>query len=235
MADARLGVTRPRANTTTEIQFEAGYPELRESVWYTAVKRTLDLLLASVLLVLSVPIMLVLALIIRLDSRGPALYRQERVGKDGRIFRFFKFRTMHRDARIRFADLYRYDYSADEVRQMYFKLADDPRVTRFGKRLRRTSLDELPNLINVLLGQMSLVGPRPEIPEMVRHYGPDQMVKFSVKPGLTGLAQIRGRNKLRFQETIAHDIEYVRRRTLRHDLGILGRTPLVVIRMIGAL
>ncbi len=218
-----------------EVRCSEAAPQAEEPRWFAAWKRLVDVVLASLGLMIALPIMVVLAMIIRLDSSGPALYRQERVGRDGRIFRFFKFRTMHVDARTRFADLYRYDYSPDEVRGMYFKLAGDPRVTRFGRRLRRTSLDELPNLINVLLGHMSMVGPRPEIPEMVRHYEPHQLAKFSAKPGLTGLAQVRGRNTISFQETISHDLEYVARRSPWLDTVILVRTPLVVIRMAGAL
>lgn len=229
------GVTVVRTQQKPEIRGIEATFQPDESRWFAAGKRIVDVVLASVGLMITLPIMALLAVIIRLDSSGPALYRQERVGRDGRIFRFFKFRTMHVDARTRFADLYRYDYSPDEVHKMYFKLAGDPRVTRFGRRLRRTSLDELPNLINVLLGHMSMVGPRPEIPEMVRHYEPHQMAKFSTKPGLTGLAQVRGRNKISFQETITHDLEYVARRSPWLDTVILLRTPLVVVRMVGAL
>lgn len=202
---------------------------------YDAAKRTIDVVVASVALLVGLPLMLLLAVVIRLDSPGPALFRQPRVGRGGRTFSFWKFRTMQTDARDHYADLYRYDYSVDDLRSMFFKYADDPRLTRFGRRLRRTSLDELPNLVHVLTGRMTLVGPRPEIPEMVAHYGPDQLAKFSVKPGLTGLAQVSGRNILRFQETIGHDLEYVRRRSLWLDLRILLRTPVVVVRMIGAL
>ena len=116
-----------------------------------------------------------------------------------------------RTAAQRFPHLYAYDYSDDELPTLYFKLADDPRLTRFGRHLRRTSLDELPNFINMLKGEMTLVGPRPEIPQMVRYYQPDQLAKFSVHPGLTGLAQMSGRNILRFEQTIALDLEYVGR------------------------
>ncbi|MGH2704372.1 MAG: sugar transferase [Actinomycetota bacterium] len=202
---------------------------------YRIAKRSLDLLGGLILLVLTLPIQLVIGLAIALDSRGSVLFRQVRLGEGGKPFRFFKFRTMYADARERFPELYAYRYSDEEIRQMYFKLPGDPRLTRVGRHLRRTSLDELPNLVNVILGQMSLVGPRPEIPEMYGYYRAEQLPKFSVKPGLTGMAQVGGRNILRFQETIERDLEYVRRRSFLVDLWILVRTPLVVFQMLGAL
>jgi lipopolysaccharide/colanic/teichoic acid biosynthesis glycosyltransferase len=202
---------------------------------YDTTKRGIDLLLAPLLLVVALPLIVVLALIVKLDSPGPALFRQTRVGKNGRLFTFYKFRTMYVDARERFPELYAYRYSEAERETMFFKLASDPRCTRVGRLLRRTSLDELPNVINVIRGDMACVGPRPEIPEMLAHYKPEQLVKFTVKPGLTGLAQISGRNLLTFQETIRHDLEYVRNRSLRFDLYVLARTPVVVVQMIGAL
>jgi len=141
---------------------------------------------------------------------------------------------MYVDARERYPDLYAYDYSPEDVEKMFFKLPHDPRLTRLGKRLRRTSLDELPNLFCVLLGRMTLVGPRPEIPEMVAYYRDDQLMKFSVKPGLTGLAQVSGRNILKFQETIAADLAYVEQRGFSRDMWILVRTVKAVLLMMGA-
>ena len=191
--------------------------------------------LAPVLLVLALPFIALLAVIVKLDSRGPVIFRQTRVGTNGRLFTFYKFRTMHVDARERFPELYAYDYSPEEAETMFFKLATDPRCTRVGRLLRRTSLDELPNVWNVIMGDMSLVGPRPEIPEMLPHYRRDQLAKFTVKPGLTGQAQISGRNLLTFQETIRHDLDYLEKRSVRFDLQVLARTPVVVVQMIGAL
>ncbi len=197
--------------------------------------RALDIAVSLAVLIVTSPLMLVLAILIVLDSGGPALFRQIRVGRNGELFEFYKFRTMYADAAQRFPHLYAYDYSDDELPTLYFKLADDPRLTRFGRHLRRTSLDELPNFINVLKGDMTLVGPRPEIPQMVRYYQPDQLAKFSVHPGLTGLAQMSGRNILRFEQTIALDLEYVETRSLRMDLSLLRRTPATAFQMIGAL
>jgi lipopolysaccharide/colanic/teichoic acid biosynthesis glycosyltransferase len=207
-----------------------------ESAAYAFAKRAVDLVIGTTLLVLTLPLMAIIALVIALDSPGAPVFKQQRVGKGGKPFTFYKFRTMKVAARSEHPTLYAYEYSQDELDSMFFKLADDPRLTRFGRRLRRTSLDELPNLLCVVRGSMSLVGPRPEIPEMVRHYRPEQMPKFEVKPGLTGLAQVSGRNILTFQQTVRFDLEYVVRRTLLFDLWILlVRTPLVVVSMFGAL
>lgn len=150
---------------------------------------------------------------------------RRRVEGFGRPFVFYKFATMYRDARTRFPDLYAYSYTAQQLTTLRFKVPHDPRVPPWAAWLRRTSLDELPNFLNVLLGDMNLVGPRPDIPEMVRYYTPEQhREKLSVRPGMTGLAQIRGRGDLSFQDTLACDLEYVRNRCLRLDLEILWRT-----------
>jgi lipopolysaccharide/colanic/teichoic acid biosynthesis glycosyltransferase len=203
-------------------------------VAYRISKRCVDIVLALILIVVTAPVVAVLALLIRLDSRGPVIFQQDRVGENGRLFRFYKFRTMRVDAPERFPQLYAYDYDQSEIDTMFFKLPYDPRCTRFGKHLRRTSLDELPNLFNVLKGDMSFVGPRPEIPQMLPYYEPHQYCKFAVRPGMTGLAQVSGRNILRFVETNAKDLEYVQQRSLRFDLTILFKTVGVVALMIGA-
>jgi lipopolysaccharide/colanic/teichoic acid biosynthesis glycosyltransferase len=201
---------------------------------YYLVKRALDIAISALALLLALPVMLALAAIIRLNSPGPALFRQCRVGKDGRLFTFYKFRTMWVDARERFPELYAYRYSEHEIGTMYFKQPDDPRLTSFGRWLRTTSLDELPNFVNVLFGQMTLVGPRPEIPQMLPYYSEAQLMKFAVTPGLTGLAQISGRAVLRFQETIAADLEYCRRRSLRFDVWIFVMTIKSIVLRSGA-
>jgi lipopolysaccharide/colanic/teichoic acid biosynthesis glycosyltransferase len=205
----------------------------RPIVYYIS-KRAIDITVALVTLILALPIMLVLAVLIRLDSPGPVLFRQRRLGEHARPFLFFKFRTMWVDARDRFPELYTYQYSDVEIRSMYFKVLDDPRLTRLGARLRKTSLDELPNLINVLLGEMTLVGPRPELPEMLPYYTGPQLMKFSVKPGVTGLAQVSGRAVLRFQQTITSDLEYCTRRSLSFDLWLLCRTITTIVQRAGA-
>jgi lipopolysaccharide/colanic/teichoic acid biosynthesis glycosyltransferase len=205
-----------------------------KSLGYHAVKRAVDIVVGVFGLAVGLPIMFILAVIIRLDSPGPIVFRQYRLGEHGRPFRFYKFRTMWVDARERFPELYAYAYTDAEIREMYFKVLDDPRLTRFGAHLRKTSLDELPNLINVLLGDMTLVGPRPELPEMLPYYTPHQLMKFSVKPGATGLAQVTGRAVLRFQQTIASDLEYCAKRSLWFDFMILVRTTKTIIQRVGA-
>ena len=201
---------------------------------YHVAKRALDLVLGSVGFVLALPVMVVVAIAIRLDSPGPIVFRQYRVGKDGRLFPFYKFRTMWVDARERYPELYAYRYTDEQIQTMYFKLLDDPRLTRLGRHLRKTSLDELPNLINVIRGDMSLVGPRPELPEMLRYYTDEQMMKFSVKPGVTGLAQVTGRAVLTLQQTITADLEYCLRRSFWFDLAVLARTVKTVMLRVGA-
>jgi lipopolysaccharide/colanic/teichoic acid biosynthesis glycosyltransferase len=200
---------------------------------YAFVKRALDLVGAVVLLVLASPVILALVLLVRLDSPGPAIFRQERVTRGGRTFTFYKFRTMWVDARERFPDLYAYQFTG-ELADTYYKLEDDPRNTRVGRWLRRTTLDELPNLVNVLRGDMSLVGPRPELPELVAFYRPEELSCFFTKAGLTGLAQVAGRSLLTVRERLTLDLRYVAHQTVLLDLRILWRTVLVVLLRRGA-
>lgn len=197
-------------------------------------KRVIDVVGAFILLLVTCPIMLVLAALIRLDSDGPAMFRQSRVTRGGRTFRFYKFRTMYVDARERFPDLYNYDFSDGDFDSAYYKLADDPRNTRVGRWLRRTTLDELPNLFNVLKGDLSLVGPRPELPELVRYYQPEYLACLFTKAGLTGLAQVAGRSLLTVRERLTLDTRYVANQTLLLDLRILARTVLVILTGRGA-
>jgi len=175
-------------------------------------------------------VLLVCAIAIRLDSRGPVFFRQRRVGERGRPFTMVKFRTMRVDA----DQTAHRDYAASFIRgrasrqgadgEQVFKLVRDNRVTRVGRWLRRTSLDELPQLWNVLKGEMSLVGPRPPIPYEVEHYQPSHRQRLAVTPGMTGLWQVRGRSNTTFEEMVALDLEYIRRRSLLLDLRILLAT-----------
>lgn len=201
---------------------------------YAVAKRIVDLVGASLLLLLAGPVMLVLAVLIRLDSPGPAIFAQTRVTRGGRTFRFLKFRTMYTDARDRFPQLYDYRLSGDQFESAYYKLADDPRNTRVGRWLRRTTLDELPNLFNVLTGDLSLVGPRPDLPEFVRLYRPEEMCLLFTKAGLTGVAQVAGRSLLTVRERLTLDMRYVAHQTLLLDLRILWRTVVVVLSGRGA-
>ncbi|MEA2226656.1 MAG: hypothetical protein QOH46_4160 [Solirubrobacteraceae bacterium] len=194
-------------------------------------RRVLDVAMACVLLVLASPVMLVAALVIRLEGGGPVLYRQRRYGKDQRAFTMLKFRTMtdgassgpHRAYIARLAGEGR-PVPASGLR----KLTDDARVTRVGRRLRRASLDELPQLLNVLAGHMSIVGPRPAIDYELEFYAPQHYERFAVRPGITGLWQVSGRNRLGFLEMLDRDVEYVRRRSVALDLLILAKTPLAM-------
>jgi len=185
-------------------------------------------------LILAAPLMLAIAWVIRRGTSGPALFFQQRVGKDGRYFTFVKFRTMWVDARERFPELYRYKYTDEEIEQLKFKLVEDPRVTPEGRWLRKTSLDELPNLWNVVCRHMSLVGPRPEIPEMLIYYKGRMKRKFDVRPGITGYAQISGRGRLSFIETVEHDLRHLEERSFRRDLKILLTTVRMIITRDGA-
>jgi lipopolysaccharide/colanic/teichoic acid biosynthesis glycosyltransferase len=174
------------------------------------VSRALDIVLAAVLLVVAAPLLVFGALAIRLESRGPVFYRQHRVGRHGRPFELWKLRTMVPGAESMGAGVY--------------VLEGDPRITRVGRLLRRFSLDELPNLVNVLKGDMAMVGPRPTVQEQVDRYTERQLRRLDVKPGITGWAQINGRTSLPWPERIELDVWYVEHRSLRLDLRILART-----------
>lgn len=204
--------------------------DIRIRGWNLAVKRAVDILGAlAALAVLGLP-MLALALIIRRDSNGPALIRQTRVGKDGEKFTCFKFRSMYVDADARLAAL----ATACGMDDRLMKHKDDPRRTRVGRFIRRTSLDELPQLLNVLLGKMSLVGPRPQVPREVDHYEPWHRQRLAVMPGMTGIWQITGRSDLTFDEMVRLDIYYAEHWSVRLDLEILLRTLPAVLSQRGA-
>ncbi|HNP84800.1 MAG: sugar transferase [Chloroflexi bacterium SZAS-1] len=189
-------------------------------------KRLFDIVLSALLLLLLWPFLLIIALLIRRDSPGPALYRAERVGENGRIFQMYKFRTMVQDAETRWEEVaFR---RADG--KLNFKLPDDPRITRVGQWLRRTSLDELPQLLNVLKGDMSLVGPRPELPMVVREeYEPWQWSRFTVPQGMTGWWQVHRRGFEHQHLCTADDLYYIQNYSLMLDIRILMRTVLVVL------
>ena len=200
--------------------------------WF--VRRCAEIGLALGVLIIAAPAMLATAVIIRLGTPGPVLFRQQRIGLNGEVFWFWKFRTMYVDARTRFPEWYAYRYTPGELAELRFKVERDPRLTPQGRWLRATSLDELPNFINLLRGDIALVGPRPEIPEMRPYYQGDDLLKFSVRPGITGLAQVAGRGHLKFRETVDLDLKYVRTRSLRLDAWIVGRTAVHVVRGVGA-
>jgi lipopolysaccharide/colanic/teichoic acid biosynthesis glycosyltransferase len=196
--------------------------------------RAVEIAIASNALILTFPIMLVLAVLIRRDTPGPVLFFQSRLGRNCVPFRFVKFRTFYTDARRLFPHLYAYEYTPRQLETLKFKIVRDPRITSQGEWMRKSTLDELPNFWNVLTGDMALVGPRPEIPEMLRYYTGDMRLKFSVRPGVTGLAQISGRGRLGFYETVEYDLEYVKTRSLALDLKILALTAFKMISRDGA-
>ncbi len=179
------------------------------------IRRGVDIAVSATLLVLSAPVVAAAMAAIRLESRGPALYRQRRIGRDGRPFDVLKLRTMVDGAEHVGAGL-----AVDE---------NDSRITRVGAFLRRTSLDELPNLLNVLRGEMSLIGPRPTVPVQVERYTPRQRGRLAIRPGVTGWAQVNGRASLPWSERIELDLYYIEHRSLALDLRILWRTPAMVL------
>ena len=192
---------------------------------YKIAKRCLDLLVASIVLTLLLPLFPILMLLVKCSSRGPAFYRHLRVGQYGRRFALYKFRTMWCDNETLMAEHLATDSAAWLEWRGHQKLRDDPRITPLGAFLRRFSLDELPQLWNVLTGDMSLVGPRPIIQDEIWRYRDAFSLYASVKPGLTGLWQVSGRGRLLYEERVALDVEYVRSRSLASDFRILLRTP----------
>ena len=193
-------------------------------------KRAVDVVIAAILFLLVLPWVPLVSLAIWLETRMPILYRCVRLGKDGRPFVFYKFRSMVQGAH----ESARYVLHLNQVSGPVFKSANDPRVTRVGRFLRRTSLDELPQLYNVLRGEMTLVGPRPPIPEEVEAYEPWQRLRLAVKPGITCLWQVSGRSKLGFEEWMRLDIQYIQSMSLANDLRILARTVPAVLSREGA-
>jgi exopolysaccharide biosynthesis polyprenyl glycosylphosphotransferase len=201
-----------------------------EAPWLAALaKRSIDVLGAAVGLVLTAPIWVIAALAVRCDGEGAVLFRQVRVGKDGRSFCMLKFRTMCVDAERRKAELAAHNQMSGPV----FKMQNDPRITRLGRFLRKYSIDELPQLVNVLRGEMSLVGPRPALPSEVSQYEPWQHQRLRVKPGLTCLWQVNGRNEVDFEEWMRLDLEYISRFSLGLDLLIILKTVPAVLRGTG--
>ena len=196
--------------------------------------RIFECLAAGAALLVFAPVILLVGAIIRLGTPGPALFFQNRLGKGEKPFRFVKFRTLHADARRRWPELYAYQYTPEQLDELKFKIVNDPRVSPQGHWLRKSTLDELPNFWNVLTGDMALVGPRPEIPEMLRYYQGDMRLKFCVRPGITGLAQISGRGRLGFHETVQLDVDYVRARTIWLDLKIMVLTLYKIVIRDGA-
>jgi lipopolysaccharide/colanic/teichoic acid biosynthesis glycosyltransferase len=203
---------------------------------YRAAKRVFDVVVSAGLLALAAPLLIGLAVLIRLESPGPAFYRQPRVGRHGRIFAMYKLRTMRSGADTQFHELLQ-PRAAQDARPgpaFVYKLPADPRITRLGRILRKTSLDELPQLLNVLRGEMSLVGPRPELPEVLVHYPAGDLAWLALPPGLTGWWQVNGRSTHPRHLSTAYDHYYLRHASFAFDLAILARTVGAVLRGTGA-
>lgn len=206
------------------------------------IKRVSDIVISTIAVILLAPVWLMVSILIKLDSKGPVLFRQERVGMDGRIFLCYKFRTMAADADEQIhRDAYQKNIggdadanAGDEAKPVFGKVKDDPRITKFGRRLRRSSLDELPQLLNVLKGDMSVVGPRPPIPYEVEDYDIWHRKRLDMKPGITGLWQVSGRNRLTFEEMVRIDLFYIENWSLWLDLKIILLTLPAVLRGDGA-
>lgn len=201
--------------------------ELQDSRLYEASKRLFDLTLGIMVMILLIPIFPIIAIMIKLDSAGPVFYKQQRVGKGGKLFSFYKFRSMVKGA----------DAERELVKELneqdgpIFKIKADPRITAVGGFLRRSSLDEIPQIINVVIGNMSMVGPRPALPSEVAGYQPWHRRRLEVKPGITCLWQISGRSHIGFNEWMRLDLEYLKNRSFRTDLLIFLKTfPAVIAR-----
>jgi lipopolysaccharide/colanic/teichoic acid biosynthesis glycosyltransferase len=225
------GHTAPHRESHTLYELETGTRRILGGQGARRAKHAIDRVIALIAVVALTPLLMAIAIAVRLSSKGPALFVHERIGENGRPFRMWKFRTMRAGADGQLATLLHLHGRDDKP---FFKIPDDPRVTRLGHVLRRWSLDELPQLWNVALGQMSLVGPRPQVDAEVALYGPVERERLSVRPGLTGLWQVSGRSKLSWHEAIRLDLHYVEHWSLLLDLQIIARTAGAVLRGRGA-
>jgi len=236
--EVKLSVISPfrgRARPAPRVSQIADLPILEYSTWdvprsTTILKRGLDLIVSVSILVVIAPLICLIALAIKLGDQGPLFFRQLRAGKDGEPFTMFKFRSMCVTAEQELAAL----VDLDGLESPMFKIVEDPRVTRVGRFLRRFSLDELPQLVNVARGEMSLVGPRPEQVTVASRYRPEHMFRFEVKPGVTGPMQVFGRGELSFEERLAVEIDYVENVAISRDLRLLAQTMPAVLRGTGA-
>lgn len=200
------------------------------SAYQLAVKRLIDIVVSLIAILVLIPLSLVVAVAIKLDSKGPVLFKQARVGRNGGLFTLYKFRSMHENAdqiKQSLGDM-------NEAQGPVFKIKHDPRITKVGAFIRKTSLDELPQFINVLRGEMSLVGPRPPLPQEVEKYTDYQRGRLAVKPGLTCLWQVQGRSSVSFDRWVELDLEYIRRQSILLDLSIMVKTIPAVLKGTGA-
>ncbi|VYT78460.1 exopolysaccharide biosynthesis polyprenyl glycosylphosphotransferase [Clostridium tertium] len=193
-------------------------------LFYNVTKRLLDIVLSLIGLIIASPVMLIVAILIKLESKGPIIFSQKRVGLNGREFNMLKFRSMVQNAE----ELKEKLQKQNEMSGPMFKMKEDPRVTKVGRFIRKTSIDELPQLINILKGEMSLVGPRPSLPKEVAKFEPWMLERLNVKPGLTCYWQVSGRNNIDFEDWMNLDIKYVRDRNLALDIKLIFKTIFVL-------
>jgi exopolysaccharide biosynthesis polyprenyl glycosylphosphotransferase len=224
---ARNGRTIPETASETDTSSQV---DINGSRAYVIAKRTFDLVLGTLIVIMLLPILPLIALMIKLDTRGPVFFKQDRVGENGKIFKFYKFRSMIHEAEGKKGVLSQLNEQEGPV----FKIRSDPRITNVGRFLRRSSLDEIPQVFNVLKGDMSVVGPRPPLPGEVVNYQPWHMKRLAVKPGITCLWQISGRSQIGFNEWMRLDMEYLKTRSFRTDLLIFLKTIPAVIARKGA-
>lgn len=215
-----------KVSSENAVKKELVLEEVNSRKGYLAAKRLMDIIGALCGLILLSPIFIVVAFLIKYEDRkGPVIFKQIRVGKDGEEFYMYKFRSMVTDAEEKLKDLLQHN----EVSGAMFKMKEDPRVTKIGKFIRKTSIDELPQLINVLKGEMSLVGPRPPLTREVKEYTSYDKQRLLVTPGCTGLWQVTERNNVGFEEMVELDLTYIRNRSVRYDLKILIKTVKVLL------
>lgn len=196
----------------------------KESLLYIFAKRLTDILLSTIGLILLSPILLIISIWIKVDSKGPIIFKQDRVGKDGKLFGMYKFRSMVSNAE----ELKKELQKQNEMSGPMFKIKDDPRITKVGRFIRKTSIDELPQLINVIRGEMSLVGPRPSLPREVELFEPWMKERLNVQPGITCYWQVSGRNNIPFYEWMKLDVKYVKERTYFGDIKLIFKTFFVL-------
>lgn len=209
---------------TDNMDLELNQEKINKQYGYRILKRSFDIIASAIGLIVLSPVFLIVAIAIKCDDGGPVFYDQIRVGKNGKKFRMYKFRSMRVSAENEIEELKEHS----EVDGAMFKMKNDPRVTRVGKFIRRTSIDEFPQLLNVFLGQMSIVGPRPPLPREVADYTQYDKQRLYVKPGCTGLWQVTVRNSVGFQEMVNIDLNYIQHRSIWLDLKIIIKTVKVI-------
>lgn len=193
-------------------------------VFYNVIKRLIDIIASACGIIVLSPILLIVSILIKVESKGPIIFAQERVGKDLKTFKMYKFRSMVNDAEELKEKLMQYNQMSGPM----FKMDNDPRVTKMGKIIRKTSIDELPQLINVIKGDMSLVGPRPSLPKEVEEFEPWMKKRFEVKPGLTCYWQVSGRNNIDFEDWMKLDIKYIEDKNLLLDIKLIVKTAFLL-------